>query len=301
MEYKNRLAGELKKGRDKLIEFNSFKPEKAEPLISEVKKADRSTDTDNFILKLFRHFNVEWENMENRVFRLSFDHAGETGYPVPALKKDGMVVTFDRAKAVTRGDMDFLTLDHPMVTAGMELLFGTEQGNSCFAKISGTGRMDILLESIFILECIAPKELYIDRFLPATPIRTVVGHKLSDFADTVDFTGKYPFDFLEKTLQTDNRSWIHGHSEILETIIPFLFKKSSEISELKAEKIIKTAAKKACCALEKKIDRLVYLKKNNPAIRQEEIDAARRETGLVSEFVLNAGLRLDAVRLIRQE
>jgi len=121
------------------------------------------------------------------------------------------------------------------------------------------------------------------------------------FADTVDFTGKYPFDFLEKTLQTDNRSWIHGHPEILETIIPFLFKKSSEISELKAEKIIKTAAKKACCALEKKIDRLVYLKKNNPAIRQEEIDAARRETGLVSEFVLNAGLRLDAVRLIRQE
>ncbi len=300
-KYKNRVAGELAGGRDKLIEFNSFKPEKAEPLIRAVKKSDRCMDTDNFILKLFRYFNVEYENIENRVFHLSFDHAGESGYPVPALKKDGMVVTFDRAKAVTRGDIEFLTLDHPMVTAGMELLTGTEQGNSCFAKISGTGKMDILLESIFILECIAPKELYIDRFLPATPIRIVVGHKSSDFADIVDFTKKYRFDFFEKTLQTDNRSWIHVHPEIIETIIPFLFKKSSEISELKADKIIATAAEKARCDMEKKIARLIYLKKNNPAVRQEEIDAARREAVLVSKLILNAGLRLDAVRLIRQE
>jgi len=239
--------------------------------------------------------------MENRVFRLSFDHAGETGYPVPALKKDGMVVTFDRAKAVTRGDMEFLSLDHPMVTAGMDLLLGTEQGNSCFAKISGIGRPDILLESIFILECIAPKELYINRFLPATPIRIVVGHRLSDFADIVDLTDKYPFDFFENRLQFLNKLWIHGHPEILDTIIPDLFKQSSEISGLKSEKIIKTAKNNARCAMEKEVDRLKYLKKINSTIREEEIDAARREAILVSESVLNAGLRLDAVRLIRQE
>ncbi len=298
--YKAHIEEELENGRDKLLEFNSFKPEKAEPLINAIEKADADVETDNFILKLFKHFNIEWDNVEDRVFRISFDHVGSSDYPVPALKKEGMTITFDRVKAVTRGDMEFLTLDHPMVSQGMELLLGTEYGNSCFAGLSGTGRNDILLESIFILECMAPKELNIDRFMPQTPMRIVAGHEASDFSKLIDFTDEYPFDFFEKKLEPTNKSWIYEHPGILETLIPDLFTESIKISESKAEEIIKIAENKARKAMEREVHRLVYLKKINSSIREEEIDAAVTEAALVSKSILNAGLRLDAVRLIRQ-
>ena len=38
----------------------------------------------------------------------------------------------------------------------------------------------MLLELIFVLEAIAAPRLHVDRFLPPTPIRLVVNHKLED-------------------------------------------------------------------------------------------------------------------------
>ncbi len=300
-KFKNNITKKLKKGRDRLLELNSFKPEKAEPLISAIKDADSKCETDRFILGLFKHFNVGSEGMENRIFHLCFDHVGDSKFPVPPLKKDGMVITFDRKIAVTRGDIDFMTLDHPLVSAAMELLLGTEQGNACFAELTGIGRLDILLESIFILECMAPKELYVDRFMPSTPIRIVMGHHLNDMTDIVDFTDKYPFELFQERLKPMNKSWIKIHSDIISTMIPDLFKKSTESAELKAATIIKKAGTTALQIMKKKVNRLIYLKKTNPDVRKEEIDAARKESHLISDAICSAGLRLDAVRLIRQE
>ncbi len=299
--YKNKISRELEKGRDRLLELNSFRPEKADSLIRTIKYLDQDCRIDAFILKLFGHFNIEWENMENRVFKLSFEHAEESGFPIPMLKREGMTITFNRNIAVTRDDMEFLTLDHPMVSSAMELILGTGYGNSCFAELSGTGRHNILLESVFILEVMADKKLYIDKFMPITPIRIVVGYNnTGDFSDIADFTDKYSFDFFKENLASISGAWIKKIPEISDKCIPDLFQKSGDIAKQKADAIIESGANKARETIKKEIARLVYLKKINPAVRDSEIEAARREMNLIPEYILNAGLRLDAARLIRQ-
>jgi ATP-dependent helicase HepA len=56
------------------------------------------------------------------------------------------------------------------VTGALDLLLGAEKGNSSFVE-SDDGT---LLEAIYVLECVAPPHLHIDRFLPPMPIRVVV-------------------------------------------------------------------------------------------------------------------------------
>ena len=45
------------------------------------------------------------------------------------LPPEGTTVTFDRARALEREEITFLTWDHPMVLGALELLLGGESGN----------------------------------------------------------------------------------------------------------------------------------------------------------------------------
>src|SRR6185369_4298447 len=78
-----------------------------------------------------------------------------------------------------------LTWDHPLVTGAIDLLLGSEKGNSCFVEIPDAEKDGVSLEAVYVLECIAPPHLHIDRFLPPTPLRVVVDHKEEELPDTV--------------------------------------------------------------------------------------------------------------------
>ena len=95
-----------------------------------------------------------------------------------------MVATCDRRRALSREDVGFLTWDHPMVSGAMDLLLGAETGNCAFAVLPAANERTLLLELIFVLEAIAAPRLHADRFLPLTPIRLVVSHKLEDVSRT---------------------------------------------------------------------------------------------------------------------
>jgi ATP-dependent helicase HepA len=65
-----------------------------------------------------------------------------------------------------------------MVIGAMDLLLGAETGNCSFAVLPTTNERTMVLELIFVLEAIAAPHLHADRFLPPTPVRVVVSHKL---------------------------------------------------------------------------------------------------------------------------
>ncbi|MEA1968054.1 MAG: helicase-related protein, partial [Thermodesulfobacteriota bacterium] len=290
-EYKEKFFKELNNGRDRLLELNSFMPGKAEHLIKNIEETEKNQKTDQFILKLFNHFLIETDEIEKRIFNLNFDHTNNSQFPVPPLKKDGMTITFDRKTAVTRENIDFITMDHPMVLAAMELILGTEQGNNSMVEMSDTGKDEIILESIFVLEAIAPKKLHIDRFMPLTPVRTVVNHENNDV------TENFPFETIEKKGKDLKRSWIDEHSQIV-LLIQNLVKKGRDIAEKKAAEIITRSKDQASKITGKELNRLKYLQQKNKSIRNEEIKTTETEMNLMLEHIAGARLRLDAIRLI---
>ena len=96
---------------------------------------------------------------------------------------EGMVATCDRRRALSREDVGFLTWDHPMVSGAMDLLLGAETGNCAFAVLPTANERTMLLELVYVLEAIAAPRLHADRFLPPTPVRLVINHKLEDVSE----------------------------------------------------------------------------------------------------------------------
>jgi ATP-dependent helicase HepA len=279
----------LTRGRDRLLELNSFRPRKAEQLITAISSRDRDQTIDLFMAKMFRFYSISPEPIMERTYRLELFNA--SGVPFPGFKGDGMVVTFDRKIAVIRDDIDFLTWDHPMVMGAMELFLGSDHGNSALGEIHGTGKFEILLESVYTLECLAPKELHMSRFLARTPIRTLVDHNLSEVTHgrRSIFSG----------LSTPARSWLGEFPEIKERLLPDLLSAGRRFAEQEAAKVIARAEELVEKVVGGEAKRLKRLKEINPAIREDEIRQAVEEAEKLVVLIDRARLRLDSLRLIK--
>jgi len=290
--FRKELKEKFESGRNRILEMNSFNPEKAKILTDKIADIDQRHDLDQFMLRIFDHYGIRTDEISERIFRLHFNDLTGSEFPVPALGETKRVITFDRSLACTRGEIDFLSWDHPMVTGAMELLLGTEKGNSCFALWDDSAKPGILLEAIFVLECVAPVGTHIDRFLPPTPFRIVVnssGH---------DVSGEYPFSVFEKNLENLSGSWLKENPEISEIMVPEMVNTSLKIAENSARPIIASAQAEIDAVMGVEIRRLKDLQKVNPQIRNEEIESMENEKQVLSYHVQDARFRLDALRVV---
>lgn len=284
------LVDQLKAGRDRLLELNSFRPGVADDLIRAVQSSDHCMDLDRFMDRIFDHFGVEVEELSHRTIRLSpglrFNEA------FPWIKNKKMAVTFDRQTAIHREDIVFLSWDHPMVTGAMELLLGSPEGNCAFALWPKAKSPALLLEAVFVLESVAPAALFIDRFLPPTPIRVVVDHHRHDLSQ--EFTR----ELFSNSLQNGSPRLLREQPELLRILFPGMMKSSEALAEKQTASIIESAGKKMEKMLNKEIRRLEALQTVNPSIQPGEIEVAKQEIRHLDKHISSARLRLDALRLI---
>ena len=112
------------------------------------------------------------------VYQLVPDH--RYADPLPGFRPSGLTVTTDRALALTREELDFLTGDHPLVTGAMEHHLGTGKGSAAFAFWRSSNEQRVFLEMLFVIEAVALTNSALRSFLPPTPLRVVVDHQLSD-------------------------------------------------------------------------------------------------------------------------
>jgi ATP-dependent helicase HepA len=150
--------------------------------------------------------------------------------------------------------MQFVTWDHPLVTGALDLVLGSEKGNCAVDPGLESG-----LEAVYLLECVAPLHLHIDRFLSPTPII------------------------------------VHVEGEDLQELLD----EAREHAEAQVPAIVDEARRQMTSQLQVEISRLRELKKVNPSVRQEEIDMLVTQRRELEEHLSNARIRLDAVKVGR--
>jgi ATP-dependent helicase HepA len=170
----------MREGKDRLLELHSYHPGRSMDLINRIREADEDRVMESYCLSLLEHFGIRTDKTAARTYALSFDLLVHPDFPVPVMRDENRLVTFDRQKALSREDIEFLTQDHPMVSGAMDLILGSETGNAAAAFWPGAESDEALLEAVFILECVAPRDLHAGRFLPPTPVRVIVNHLLED-------------------------------------------------------------------------------------------------------------------------
>ncbi len=290
--FRRDLSEQFEKGRNRILELNSFHAGKAKKLTDTITAIDQSRDLDFFMLKMFDHYRIRTDEISDRTWRLHYNDLIGSEFPVPALGESKRVVTFDRSKACIRGEIDFLSWDHPMVIGAMEMLLGTEKGISCLAMLNDSGKQGILLEAVFVLECIAPSELNIERFLPPMPLRIVVDSSANVVSED------YPFSLFEEKLENFSGSWLVENREITEIFLPEMVNTTAVIAETSAPPVVESAVAEIETVMGAEIRRLKELQKVNPAIRNDEIEIMENEKQALLNHVRRARFRLDALRVV---
>ncbi|HMJ89449.1 MAG TPA: RNA polymerase-associated protein RapA [Candidatus Acidoferrum sp.] len=285
------LTAQLEQGRDRLLELNSFRTETAASLIDEIQREDGDQSLDAFMVAVFDHYSIHVEELAPRTYRLG--SAGVFADSFPGLPAEGFTVTGDRGRALSREEVQFLTRDHPLVTGALDLLLGSEKGNSSFAhwpdKTSG-----IYLEAVYLIECIAPPHLHVDRFLPPTPLRVLVDHRGHDVRSTIStalsaarLNKGDPYPLLERP-------------EFREELLPGMIKSAETIASSEVAGLVAQARTEMLAQLQHEIARLKELQKVNRSVRPQEIEMLVEQQRGLEQHLSGARLRLDAIRVIQR-
>ncbi len=289
-DFREEVSRQLEQGRDHLLEMVSFKQPDADELAAQIAENDADPELEGFMLRVFEHFGIKTDRVSDRTYALKPDNLFTDAFP--CLKTEGKTVTFDRAKALAREDIDFLTWDHPMVNGAIELLLLSEQGNSSFVTWTASGSQALMLESVYVTECVAPSHLHADRFLSPAPIRVVVDHSLSDLSETC----AYPA--LAEKVTEGREHWLREKSQILQKLAPKLLQKSHKLAKAQLPRLVRKAVRQMEKSLGGEINRLTALRRVNKNVRSDELALAEIRKKDLRGHLTATHLRLDSIRLI---
>lgn len=283
----------LHEGRDRLLEMNSCNVDMAKELIAEIEAEENALELENYMTLVFHEYGVEQEFHSQFAEILRPGDHMKTGH-FPYLKEDGMTVTYSRAKALIREDMEFLSFEHPMVTAAMEMILNGEHGSAALVSISvksikpGT----LFLETFYTVHCAAPKYLQLDRFLPFIPLRILMdvsGKNLSSVLSYEQLNG-----LCEPIKRHLSYPIIQQIREDVETILA----NSEAIAQTHLIQIVDRAKSEMKLNISQEINRLEALQKINPAIRDDEITFFKQLIVESEHYMSHASLQLQAVRVV---
>ena len=282
------IAQQLKKGYDRLLELNSNRPEISKKRIQDIEAHDNDKQSEQFLVRLWDHFGLHVEELSHRSYLLLPGHLITNEFP--ALPDDGLNITFDRTKALSREDTTFMSWDHPMARVALDLLLTSEAGNSSFAVWEGAPQKSIMLEAHYIIECLAPQSLQSERFLPPTPIQVQVDHTGNNIS------GQHPS--LKGSLRSGDLHRLLNQEAFRKNILPSMLENTSNIAEEDSKKLITSALEKATYTLDLEIKRLIALGEANDHISQDEISALERQKSELIKAISKSRIRLDSIRVI---
>ncbi|NKB25809.1 MAG: RNA polymerase-associated protein RapA [Kiritimatiellae bacterium] len=284
------LTQKMEAGRNRLLELSSFKQKTAEGLIGKIQKFDCDTTLANYASKMFDHYGIYIEDLNETQILLMPSHLFTDAFP--AFPAEGMTATYDRTTALEREDIGFLTWDHPLITGAMDLMIGSEQGNSAMAIWPDPSEHALLLEAVYVLECVASKALTLDRYMPPMPIRIIIDPAMKDCTET------YTSEFLRSCLQDGQAYRLLDNEKITRSLLPPMIKASQDLANKQALRIKKQSSSTARRRLAEELERLETLKEVNDSVRTDEIEKARTRIEEVQAAIKSARLRLDALRFI---
>jgi len=283
-----RVAEQLARGQDRLLELASHRPEHAARRIADIRAWDDDAEFEDFVLRLFEHCGLHIEELGRRRYFLLPGNLKSDAFP--SLPNEGVTVTFDRQRALEREHEAFLTWDHPMVRAALDLQLGSESGNATFGLWEAPGAKRMLLEAWLVVECVAPADLHVDRFLPQTPLRIAVDHAGGD--QTGDAA------FATAKLRRGDPAGLLKNEAVKRKVLPLMLERARELGRQAGRGIIDTALADMRAGMGAEIDRLKDLAELNDHVRPEEIAALEQRTARLAEAIAGARVRIDAVRLV---
>ncbi|HBS27624.1 MAG TPA: RNA polymerase-associated protein RapA [Gammaproteobacteria bacterium] len=286
------LNDELHAGRDRLLEYNSCRPKRAQALIDQAIDQEDPEHLFSYLERVFDCYGIDFESHSLNSWILRPGPYLETGFP--GLMEEGMTITCHRKTALSNEDQHYLSWEHPMVTGAMEMTLGSEKGNTGFTAIQHPGIKpgSVLLECLYVVDTPSTKNLETRRYLPPTVMRFVIDQQGRDVADalTHERVSECKVDVDKHTVRKIAKACMDD----IKRLVPV----ADSLADQKSPAIIDRGQNRTREMLGKEIDRLKALKLVNPNIRDDELTYLENQQAQLLAMLEKAVVRLDAVRMI---
>ncbi len=284
---------ELEGGRNRLLEFNACRKDVVRPLVEQIEKTDRDNDLPAYLEQAFDCYGVEIEDHSTSSWIVKpGDHLQVDRYP--EIPEDGMTVTTVRETALAREDMHFLTWEHPMVRATFDLILNGDKGtvSVCALKMPQLPARSILLEALFASSCPAPQRLSVQRYLPHNALRVLLDQR------GINITNQLLLDDYSDLLESIDREVALQMIDMTRATLKTQVQQIEQVAERQLAGIRSASLSSMRRELDGELQRLVSLKKCNPAIRDEEIQQLENKIDELELRLSGSTLKLSALRVI---
>ncbi|EEF81066.1 RNA polymerase-associated protein RapA [Methylophaga thiooxydans] len=282
----------MQSGRNRLLERNSFDKQDAGLIVAELEDATRALELADYMDDVFDAFGVDQQtHSADSIIVEPGSHMLFEQFP--ALPEDGLTATYQRHRALSREDMAFLSWEHPMVTGAMDLVISSDLGNSAFCTLetSAFNAGTLLLEALFVVNCVSGRQLQTNRFITDSHLRLVIDERGRQHQESVPdrefnkLAGRIPRATAQELIR-------HARGQI-----SGLIEHAEKAVVAPQERIRQQALDAMHAELEAEQQRLQALAEVNPTIRQQEIDFLAQRRAQLADSIQSAELRLDAVRV----
>ncbi|MGM0906773.1 MAG: RNA polymerase-associated protein RapA [Pseudomonadota bacterium] len=282
-----------REGQDKLQALNACRPETAEKIIEQI-HSDSDTDTlADFMIAFFDRFGVNNEVLdEERWFIRPGEHMRVGS--LPGLPDDGVTVTFDRITALNFEDTDFLSWDHPMVQAALELLTADDFGSTCVAELKNPAipAGSWFLELDFASIVPAPKAAALQEFCPLQSLRLLFN------GQGQELSAKVSRELLDQQSNFIDKKTARQILRQLRDAAQKLIQSGQQQARNWQQKQLEKVKQEAIAALQHERQRLLDLQKKNPSVRSSEIEAINWREEQITAALESPQLSLQAVRIL---
>ncbi|MFK2876828.1 RNA polymerase-associated protein RapA [Rhodanobacter hydrolyticus] len=283
------MAELIRAGRDHLLELAASRDPHADELERAFRREDDDPARDAFVQRLLEGYGIHAEELGGKVLLLDPQYLSTDA--LPGFAEGPQSATFSRAVALAREELPLLRLDHPMVAGALDLALSGEQGNAAFMVDDALPPRSALLQTVFVLECVADRRLDAERFLPALPITVTIDTRL---AERTDFQ---PSDIALRKA-ADRNIEVPRYRKFLAKLVPPMLEKAEAAARARAQATIDEATAEAAAALDAELARLHALLAVNPSISAAEIATVAAERDALLTALPQSRLRLDAVRFV---
>ncbi len=270
---------------DFLVDINSYDQPLGEALRDEILAAP-TDPLKECITEMLDHFGVHEEELATPgLLKIKSGNLMKMD-PYPGLRDGGYLATFERSLALDREEVQFLSMDHPLVEGTLGLLLDQAEGKACTGLWEGAPEQNLLVQFLYLLQAVGPARLDLHRFLAPTPL--VVN---------VDMKGKVRDDLQPGKLSSlGNALWTRLAGPMLGRL-PQMQETSGTEAQERLGGLIEAAVRKASEQLEAEQQRLEYLAQHNN-VSPAEVAAHEAKAAETLECLNQARVELDAIRVI---
>jgi len=289
--YCKELEVELEKGRDLLIEMNSFNLKESSALVKKVREFDNSYLLREYMELVFDCFGVDHEETQPDTFFIKPGH--NMFIPsFPGLTSEGLSITYDRSIACEREEHTFLTWDHVIVRETMQLIMSENFGNMTVAMRREAKGKKSFVEAFYILDCPGPNDLELGRYFPTTSLRILVDKEGADFSE------KFSYELLDEKLVMADPTVQKRAQTLPKEMLKELMKKAEVYAFEKASVLNKDFFRKAEGELKEARVRIEHLSKVNKNVDEGDLLYQDALNHAILEHGKKMRITLDSLRVI---